>query len=299
MNQKTFNTLARSLFILSIFLGTIVFAGLAHATGVDSQTFGLNPTIVNTTGTGHGTTYVWPSAYSTNGNYARNVYWNFNVDPFVTLPCSSNCNPDATYYGSKDAALKSSDTFSDTGSVGYSGSGATGKIGYIASGNNQSGTAVYSFNASTLKDVNNSDMLYIWAEINVTTTGSSSNNVSFSGLTKQTGDAITIESSEIFSGSGGSPLAQSNSGLFSFNMTGTAATYDAYFAVKDTASTITDLGQDALTLTFSTGNGSGQGSAFVNSLHVAMTPEPISVALFATGIAVLFLRRRKMGLQLA
>ena len=75
-------------------------------------------------------------------------------------------------------------------------------------------------------------------------------------------------------------------------MTGTNTVYDAYFAVLNPTT-------DALTLTFNQGTDNGhEGTALVNSLHIAMTPEPMSMALFATGVAVLFFfRRRRFAFQ--
>ena len=267
----------RYLFVLTMLLGTFVFAGRAEANGSTSPDFLLNPSFVGTT-----QPYVWPTAYNTNGNYPRNVYWDFNQNPFA-VPDQNEIT-----YGSADAALAPSDTFIATGDVKWNQLPA--QIG--VADNNQSGTAVYTFAPKSLSDTNN--MAYIWAEINVSTTGSSGNFVSFAGLSN-------VVSSELFLNNyGANPdtgtlLTKNSSGLFSYNLTGNFSIYNAYFAIKDPGST------ENLTLDFNTTD----GTAFVNSLHVAtvtantaLTPEPVSMALFAIGAMVLlFMNRRRLGLQ--
>jgi hypothetical protein len=188
-------------------------------------------------------------------------------------------------------ALAPSDTFTNTGDVKWNQLPA--QIG--VTDNNQSGTATYAFAPKGLTDTNNS--AYIWAEISVSTTGSSGNFISFSGLSN-------VVSSELFLNNyGATPvtgtlLAQNSSGLFNYHLTGDFTIFNAYFAISNPSST------ENLTLDFTTSD----GTASVNSLHVAtvtandttVTPEPMAMALFAIGaVVLLFINRRRIGLQAA
>ena len=264
----------KKIFILSVFLGSFMSVGSAHAEFSDQANFNLDPTtVLKNSGK-----FAWPSNYNNTNGYPVNIYFDFNQNPFSasgSLPYNAQnmnfgtpLNP--VFTNTKTGAVKwfnppTPQPYPDT------------RIGINQ--HNESGSAIFSFDPQTVEG--QGKVVDIWAEITVTTTGNSNNYVTFAGLSN-------VKSSEIFSNNG-TLLDKDSSGLFSYDMTGDYVTYDALFVLKNPGST------EDLDLDFNTGN----GKAFVNDMHIAMTPEPVSMALFAVGTAVLFFFKRRRGLQLA
>jgi hypothetical protein len=212
--------------------------------------------------------------------YWRNIFWDFNSDPTLTK---------GSYYGTADTqspTLKNSDTLFTFGTnVAWSSANKDIGVGKNQTAANQTASFTLT-NLTTPGDVNHTQ--YVYAQMDILTTGSGW--VEFNNFVPA-GNSSTVSAAQL-KDSSGNILASTAANLFTTHMT-TSGIYYAWFQVNNLPTS------EAFTFTLNSGaNGTGN-SASLESLHIATTPEPIALALFATGVGVLFFFRRRFGLQVA
>ena len=194
--------------------------------------------------------------------YSRNIFWDFSSNPSAPSPGGQG-SKDATYFGINDtAALKANDSVATTSKVIWNNSSKA--LGIFQ--DNRHGVAM--FNIANLVSTG---VKYFWLEMDI--------NI------KKTASYI---SADLLTAGGGSVVDSWGTGdtlTWSGTDCGLANKVNAWFKINPFSSA------ESLQLTF---HSEGSGShAFVDNVHIATTPEPISAALFLTGAAVMAFRRRK------
>lgn len=201
----------------------------------------------------------WAPEWDGSSNpYSRNIFWDFSKNP--TAHGGGQGSKDAAYYGTNDtAALRADDYVAKTNDVKRK------EEAFGLFKNNQDGVAI--FNIANLAGTG---IKYFWLEMDINIKNTASY---ISAFLLPTGGSV------IDSWGTGDTLTWSGTD------TGLAGTVNAWFKIDPFSSA------ESLVLNF---HSEGTGSyAYVDNVHIATTPEPISAALFITGAVVMALRRRR------
>ena len=193
--------------------------------------------------------------------YSRNIFWDFSKNPSAPSPGGKG-SKDATYFGINDTTeLKDNDSVATTSKVIWNSSSKA--LGIFQ--NDRHGVAM--FNIANLVSTG---VKHFWLEMDINIKKTAS---------YISADMLTAGGSVVDSWGTYDTL------IWSGTDTGLANTVNAWFKINPFSTA------ESLQLTF---HSEGSGSyAYVDNVHIATTPEPISAALFLTGAAVMAFRRRR------
>lgn len=200
----------------------------------------------------------WAPEWVGSSPYSRNIFWDFSKNP--TAHGGGQGSKDAAYYGTNDsAALRAADYVAKTSDVKRK------DEAFGVFKKNQDGIAIFH-----IANLAGTGIKYFWLEMDI--------NI------KKTSSYITAALLPI----GGSVVNSWGTGdtlTWSGTNAGLSNTVNAWFKIDPFSSA------ENLALTFHSQGASSY--AYVDNVHIATTPEPISAALFITGAVVMALRRRR------
>lgn len=244
--------------VLAVIL-TVILGLFSAAAYADSQFFALEPTDSGKT---------WEGA----NPYARNIFWDFSTNPASTT--------DQAYYGTWDNDLVKGPLVKAGDSVAFSNSDVKFFGNKIEVESGKSGYAT--FNIGNLALSPNNFSKYFWLEMDVDLKRQGTVAVTLTG----TGASVIDSWANQGAGQSG------NTWTWSFgDNSGLTKTVNAWFKLDPFASA------ESLKIDF-VGGSHSSAHAYIDNLHIATTPEPISAALFITGAAIMALKKRRK-LQLA
>jgi len=233
---------------------------------------------------------VWQGVYGTTPHhYGRNSFYNFN---------SSSGTP-THYYGFVDYAYPAGtfpgDAFTKDPAVSFASISNSTRLGLdgTASGK-QSGSATFSVGNLDLASKDFPKYFYLEMDVTLRDGNASSDQRSSVSVSLAGTNALVVDSWAGTQGGIGSgvldaanaPVRSGNTWTWAFGTASTQTrTVNAWFKLDQFASA------ETLTIDFVGGKGSTSGRAYLDNLHIATTPEPVSAALFLTGAGLMALRR--------